>query len=114
MDVFMKSVLYGKQFINFSASDLEIRLLTMGKSRLSLFSLCVQSGKLIPSSVVMENMIALTAQAQRELRVARRELQRYRSLNLTPEQRDHLENFVSRLIALKPSSRIVISLRFAG
>ncbi|XP_036149734.1 early endosome antigen 1-like [Monomorium pharaonis] len=52
-----------------------------------------EPGKLIPSSVVMENMIALTAQAQRELRVARRELQRYRSLNLTPEQRNHLKNF---------------------
>ncbi|XP_011695060.1 PREDICTED: early endosome antigen 1-like [Wasmannia auropunctata] len=48
--------------------------------------------KLIPSSVIIENMMALTAQAQRELRVARRELQRYRSLNLTPEQREHLEN----------------------
>ncbi|XP_039313029.1 sporulation-specific protein 15 [Solenopsis invicta] len=50
-------------------------------------------GKLIPSNVVMENMIALTAQAQRELRIARQELQRYKSLNLTPEQRAQLENF---------------------
>ncbi|XP_070522437.1 LOW QUALITY PROTEIN: uncharacterized protein [Cardiocondyla obscurior] len=50
--------------------------------------------KLTPFSVVMENMITLTAQAQRDLHVTRRELLRYRSLNLTPEQRDHLENFV--------------------
>ncbi|KAL0134829.1 hypothetical protein PUN28_001542 [Cardiocondyla obscurior] len=49
--------------------------------------------KLTPFSVVMENMITLTAQAQRDLHVTRRELLRYRSLNLTPEQRDHLENF---------------------
>ncbi|EGI64384.1 hypothetical protein G5I_07189 [Acromyrmex echinatior] len=49
--------------------------------------------KLIPSSVIMENMMTLTAQAQRELRVARRELQKYRSLKFTPEQRKHLKNF---------------------
>ncbi|KYN02680.1 hypothetical protein ALC62_06480 [Cyphomyrmex costatus] len=49
--------------------------------------------KLIPSNVIMENMMTLTAQAQRELRVARRELQKYRSLRLTPEQREHLKNF---------------------
>ncbi|XP_071575098.1 uncharacterized protein [Temnothorax nylanderi] len=48
-------------------------------------------GKLIPFNVVMENMIALTAQAQRELHVVRRELRGYRSLNLIPEQRAHLE-----------------------
>ncbi|XP_077277631.1 uncharacterized protein LOC143905864 [Temnothorax americanus] len=60
-------------------------------------------GKLIPFNVVMENMIALTAQAQRELRVARRELQGYRSLNLTPEQRDHLEkDYVSFRERVKP------------
>lgn len=67
----------------------------IGAGKISrLFSLFVQPVKPIPSSVVLENMMALTAQAQRELRVARRELQRYRSLNLTPEQRDHLETFV--------------------
>ncbi|XP_018304974.1 paramyosin-like isoform X2 [Mycetomoellerius zeteki] len=49
--------------------------------------------KLIPSSVIMENMMTLTAQAQCELRVARRELQKYKSLSLTPEQRKHLKNF---------------------
>ncbi|XP_011883541.1 PREDICTED: sporulation-specific protein 15-like [Vollenhovia emeryi] len=55
-------------------------------------------GKLIPFSAVMENMIALTARAQRELRIARRELRGYRSLNLTPEQRGHLENFAEATV----------------
>ncbi|XP_071644474.1 uncharacterized protein [Temnothorax longispinosus] len=66
-------------------------------------------GKLIPFNVVMENMIALTTQAQRELRVARRELRGYRSLNLTPEQRDHLEkDFVSFRERVKPTSVAMI------
>jgi len=43
----------------------------------------------------MENMMTLTAQAQRELRVARQELQKYRSLSFTTEQQKHLKNFVS-------------------
>lgn len=43
-------------------------------------------------------MIGLTAQAQNELRVARRELRKYKSLKLTSEQQKYLENFVSFLI----------------
>lgn len=88
----------------FRTSDFEIWTV-IGDGKISVISLLfVQLGKLIPFSVVMENMIALTAQAQCELRVARRELQRYRSLNLTPEQQDHLENFVSLLSALNRST----------
>lgn len=49
----------------------------------------------MPFDVIMESMIGLTAQAQNELRVARRELQKYKSLKLTPEQRKYLEGFVS-------------------
>lgn len=49
----------------------------------------------MPFDVVMENMMGLTAQAQKELRVTQRELQKYKSLKLSPEQRKHLEVFVS-------------------
>ena len=75
-------------------NDLEIQIV-IGKLRLSLNCLYVQPVKLIPSSVIMENMMTLTAQAQRELRVARQELQKYRSLSFTTEQQKHLKNFVS-------------------
>ncbi|XP_070162417.1 putative leucine-rich repeat-containing protein DDB_G0290503 [Polyergus mexicanus] len=55
-------------------------------------------GRVIPFNVVMENMIGLTAQAQNELRVARRELQKYKSLKLTSEQQKYLENFVTTVV----------------
>lgn len=54
-----------------------------------------QAGRAIPLDVVMDNMIGLTAQAQSELCAVRRELQKYKSLKLTPEQQTYLENFVS-------------------
>ncbi|GAB1868605.1 hypothetical protein CAJAP_09684 [Camponotus japonicus] len=50
-------------------------------------------GRVIPLNVIMQNMIGLTAQAQNELRVARRELRKYKSLKLTSEQQEYLENF---------------------
>lgn len=57
--------------------------------------LFIQPGRVVPFKVVMENIIGLTAQAQNELRVARRELRKYKSLKLTSEQQKCLENFVS-------------------
>ncbi|XP_032666498.1 uncharacterized protein LOC116841996 [Odontomachus brunneus] len=49
-------------------------------------------GKVVPFDVVMDNMIGLTAQAQKELRITQQELQKYKSLKLSPEQRKHLED----------------------
>nr|XP_012232770.1 PREDICTED: polyamine-modulated factor 1-binding protein 1-like [Linepithema humile] len=53
------------------------------------------AGRVIPFNVVMESMIGLTAEAQNELCVVRRELQKYKSLKLTAEQQTYLENFHS-------------------
>ncbi|XP_025156459.1 myosin-14-like [Harpegnathos saltator] len=60
---------------------------------LSEHATTIVPGKVVPFDVVMENMIGLTAQAQKELRAAQRELQKYKSLKLTPEQRQHLKRF---------------------
>ncbi|XP_020280362.1 putative leucine-rich repeat-containing protein DDB_G0290503 isoform X2 [Pseudomyrmex gracilis] len=58
-------------------------------------------GRVVPFNVVMENMIGLTAQAQRELRAVRRELQKYKSLRLTSEQQKYLENFDKAAVATR-------------
>lgn len=52
---------------------------------------------MIPFNVVMEK-IRFTAQTQNELSIAQRELQKYKSLKLTSEQRKYLEGLVSFLI----------------
>lgn len=70
----------------------------------------IQPGRVIPLNVVMQNMIGLTAQAQNELRVARRELRKYKSLKLTSEQQKYLENFVSFLINNAHMLRCFISI----
>lgn len=59
----------------------------------------------------MENMMGLTAQAQNELCIVRRELQKYKTLKLTPEQQTYLDNFVSFLINNAQMKRIKYFIR---
>lgn len=66
---------------------------------------------MIPFNVVMENMMGLTAQAQNELCIVRRELQKYKTLKLTPEQQTYLDNFVSFLINNAQMKRIKYFIR---
>lgn len=51
----------------------------------------------MPFNVIIESMIGITAQAENELHIAQRELRKYKSLKLTPEQQKYLEGFVSFL-----------------
>ncbi|XP_046746459.1 myosin-11-like [Diprion similis] len=52
----------------------------------------IQPGKIVPLNVVIDNVIGLGAQTQNELSACRRELQRYKSLTLTPEQQHQLQS----------------------
>ncbi|XP_076766927.1 uncharacterized protein LOC143433476 [Xylocopa sonorina] len=52
-------------------------------------------GKIIPFNVVIDNIIRLNSQAQHELQAARKELQKYKSLELTSKQEEQLKNLDS-------------------
>ncbi|XP_023288348.1 WEB family protein At4g27595, chloroplastic isoform X2 [Orussus abietinus] len=49
-------------------------------------------GKVIPFDVIIDNLLSLGSRTHDELVAARRELQRYKSLILTPEQEKQLQN----------------------
>ncbi|KOC69704.1 hypothetical protein WH47_07891 [Habropoda laboriosa] len=49
-------------------------------------------GKIVPFNVVIDNIIQLNSQAQNELHAVKRELQKYKSLKLTPKQEEQLQN----------------------
>ncbi|CAK9825333.1 hypothetical protein ANTRET_LOCUS3368 [Anthophora retusa] len=49
-------------------------------------------GKIVPFNVVIDNIIKLNSQVQNELHAVKRELQKYKSLKLTPKQEEQLQN----------------------
>ncbi|XP_017877621.2 spindle pole body component 110-like, partial [Ceratina calcarata] len=49
-------------------------------------------GKIIPFNVVIDNIIQLNSQAQNELQTVKKELQKYKTLELTPQQRQQLKD----------------------
>ncbi|XP_046424732.1 myosin-11-like [Neodiprion fabricii] len=62
-------------------------------------------GKIVPLNVVIDNVIGLGAQTQNELSACRRELQRYKSLTLTPEQQHQLQSAVLASPRLRSRSK---------
>ncbi|XP_076296844.1 uncharacterized protein LOC143217030 isoform X2 [Lasioglossum baleicum] len=49
-------------------------------------------GKIIPVNVVVDNIIRLNSHTQTELQIVKKELQKYKSLKLTPKQEEQLQN----------------------
>ncbi|XP_043800180.1 putative leucine-rich repeat-containing protein DDB_G0290503 [Apis laboriosa] len=49
-------------------------------------------GKIIPFNVVIDNIIQLNSETQNKLQAVKRELNKYKSLRLTPEQEEELRN----------------------
>ncbi|KAG9436472.1 hypothetical protein HZU67_01429 [Apis mellifera carnica] len=49
-------------------------------------------GKIIPFNVVIDNIIQLNSETQNKLQAVKRELKKYKSLRLTPEQEEELRN----------------------
>ena len=63
--------------------------------KISNYFFFLQIGKIIPFNVVIDNIIQLNSETQNKLQAVKRELKKYKSLRLTPEQEEELRNLVN-------------------
>lgn len=65
-----------------------------------MLNLLSQIGRIIPFNVVVDNIIQLNSQTQNQLLVVEKELEKYKSLKLTPIQKEQLQHLVSSLVKI--------------
>lgn len=66
----------------------------MLRETFSVYIFFSQLGKIIPFNVIIDNIIRLNSENQNELQIIKRELEKYKSLKLTPKQEEQLQNLV--------------------